>query len=152
MGNFLYVSVVLSSVFVAGCSSFSGLFESAPVRAREIEIQVDPAANNNTATAIDLVILYDKGLLKEFLSLSSKDYFEKYNQLSRDYPGVEVVRWEVVPGKKIPAEPLKYSRGTPKAAVVFADYTTPGQHRYSVGEGEKISVRLMENDFKVTVK
>src|SRR5882762_5759170 len=70
----------------------------------KLDIMVDIAqkANLDNPIALDLVVVYDKGLLKQLEGLTAKDWFEKRQQIKLNYPrdsGLDCWSWEWVPGQ-----------------------------------------------------
>ena len=116
-----------------------------------VQVHVADTANQQNPVALDLVLVYDKKLLKELLKLSAADWFDKRAQFRRDYPagqGFEAWGWEWVPGQNVPLQkvPLKPKA---KGGVVFANYFSPGEHRARIQPNKSFQVDLRETDFAV---
>lgn len=115
-----------------------------------VSFNVQDKANNDTAVALDLVILYDKTLIKTFLALSASDYFKKKKQLILDYPiQMQVKSWEIVPAQKITPYSVKFSHPLPQAAFFYANYSTAGDHRQRIGDQKGIQVVLGKTDMSL---
>lgn len=100
-------------------------------------------SNNNSAVALDLVIVYDKGLIDKFLSMSATEYFKKKRQLTLDYPvQIQVKNWEIAPSQTINPYRVHYAHPVPEAAFIYANYGTPGEHRLRVGDQTGIQLIL----------
>jgi type VI secretion system protein len=113
-----------------------------------VGLRVDMDANNDSATAVDLVVIYDESLLKDFVAMPSDKYFANAKQFRRDYPQqVEIFHWEVVPGQMILSERLHYKRSSPLAAYVYARYIAPGDHRIRIGSQEYLMIHLKKDSF-----
>lgn len=151
-GNILsrtYAMMIVGCLFLCGCQSNDQ--ESYPdVNIETISILLDADANDKSATSVDLLMVYDKGLLKSLMSMNSKKYYANLNQIKRDYPElVDIFHWELTPGQAINNYPISMRPDTPFGAVLFADYFSPGDHRIRVGGAENLHVQLKRLDFCV---
>lgn len=107
-------------------------------------------ANNDSATAVDIVLVYDEGLVKEFIGMPADKYFANAKQFRNDYAqNVSVYHWEVVPGQLIPSQRLNITRSAPLAAFVYARYLSPGDHRIRIGDQEYLSIHLKKEGFEL---
>ncbi len=116
-----------------------------------IQVEVAPDANEQSPVALDFILIYDKALVESLSQLTAKDWFDKRDQIRRDYPngkGFEVWGWEWAPGQRVPLQqvPLKAKA---KAGLVFANYFSPGEHRASIDPTQSIRVQLHADDFTV---
>lgn len=93
-------------------------------------IVVDADANSNTPVTIAAVLIYRTKLVTLLQEMTSAQWFQKREQLLRDNPkDLEEILWEFVPGQQIPAVNQKM-RGRALQGILFANYRTPGAHRY----------------------
>lgn len=133
---------------VAGCAMSKKLTRPFS-RELQIEVYVDQDLNQNSALAVDLVVLYNKDLAEEVMEKSARDWFAGKEQFERDHPkGKEVFPWEWVPGQQVPTLTVRIKGGAHKA-VLFADYLAPGQHREQLDLREHIVLRLGRRGFEV---
>ncbi len=133
---------------VKGLSAYTKSLFGAKLR---VKVTVAENVNQNNPVALDLVIVYDKKLLDQLLGMSSKKWFEKREQIKRDYlegVGLDSWGWEWVPGQNVPIQELPL-KSAAKGALVFADYSTPGEHRIRIEQFESINVSLGEKGFSV---
>ena len=94
-----------------------------------LEVTISAGANQASPVAVDLLVVYDQQVLDRLLALSAREWFQQREQWKRDHPGAfEAWGWEWVPGQAVPRQVAEYRAGA-KAALVFADYLTPGTHR-----------------------
>jgi type VI secretion system protein len=94
-----------------------------------VEITVAPDVNLQSPVAVELIVVYQTPLVDELRKLSARQWFERADDLRRDYPkGFDSWGYEWVPSQCVAIDALQYSVGA-KAVVVFADYVTPGSHR-----------------------
>jgi type VI secretion system protein len=144
-----YALLLFGIAFLCGCQSNDQ--ETYPdINLESVSIVLDADANENSATAVDVLMVYDKSLLRSLMSMSSRKYYANLNQIRRDYPEmVDIYHWELTPGQFIYNYPVTMRSDTPFGAVVFADYYTPGDHRIRIGSEEHINVQLKRLDFCV---
>ena len=121
-----------------------------PVCLKKVNISLDSDANQESALAIDLLMIYKKELLDTVMKMGARDYYLSANQLKRDYPEmVDIWHWELTPGQVIKDYPITHRDETVIGAVFFADYLTPGDHRVRFGTQMKAHVRAKRFDFCV---
>ncbi|MEM9556806.1 MAG: type VI secretion protein [Acidobacteriota bacterium] len=81
---------------------------------------------------MDLLVVYDEGLLDQLISLDATQYFAQRRQLRRDRPDdFDWWSYEWVPGQQTQQLQLPFASGA-RAAIVYARYVTPGAHRVRV--------------------
>lgn len=150
---FLVAKLWAATLFMslAGCS-----FTSDPdVAVDTVTLVVDPDANDNSATTVDLIFVYKKELLDALVKMNAKDYFKAADQIRRDNPEmVDVFRWEVVPCQTIGPQPLNLPELSMKTsyllgALIFASYTHPGAHRIRLGSIGDVKIHLTNVHFFV---
>jgi type VI secretion system protein len=135
------VPVMLAAVF-AGCPA---------ERNFKLNVQVAANANGGSPIALDLLLVSNKDLLKELQKMSAAEWFERREQIIRDYKQGEFViarRWEFVPGQAVSPDNLKVGSGV-KGAVIFANYFKPGEHRAVINSRRDVLIRLGEDKFEV---
>lgn len=134
---------LISALFVQGCGQLNPCFFLDTVR-----IKTDSNANDNSATAVDIVAVHDKTLLAELLNMTADQYFEKSTQIQNDYPDhVQIFHWEVVPSQLISSTNLSYKKNCPLDAIVFARYVTEGAHRIRIGQQRHMEINLKKDNF-----
>lgn len=115
-----------------------------------MDISVDSSANQNSAIAVDVVNVENKKVLDSVLAMSSVDWFKKKVDLQRTFPkDLNVNSWEWVPGQFVKPIKIRNSRSA-KAIVLFASYTTPGEHRAVLPGHGTVSVNFLEKDFALS--
>lgn len=142
-----YWCALLGALSLVGCATEED--NSWPeVSLQTVNISLDKDANADSATAIDVLMIYDRDLTRALMKMRSKDYFASSQQVRRDYPDmIDVIHYELTPGQAIRGVSLPVRDDLPLAALVFADYNTPGTHRIRVGSTPEINVRLRRQDF-----
>jgi type VI secretion system protein len=108
--------------------------------------------NANSPIAFDLVEANDKDLAKELSKMTAADWFQKRDQIKRDFPkqkSLSVQEWEWVPGQVVPN--IKFSRAhTPRLLIAFANYNTPGPHRAKLDPKSPVLIQLQRDDFQLS--
>lgn len=118
-----------------------------------VSINVDFDANNDSATAVDVVFVYSDELLGTLKTLPAAQYFAKAEQLKYDNPKlIDIIRFEVAPGQMIINAPLSPSRWRPKGGFVFASYQVPGEFRVGIGNEYNLKIHLHKATFTVNDK
>lgn len=116
----------------------------------QVEVRATETANQNNPIAMDLLLVYDQQLVQELLKMSAQEWFDKREQLQRDYPnskGFDLWSWEWVPGQhEVVTLPL-IARA--RAGVIFLRYFSRGEHRMRIDPHTSIVVQLLEKDFSV---
>jgi len=144
------------SLFVLGSLFSCGIgVRTRAVLGKKIHVKVDISenANNNSPIALDVLLVYDEALLAELIKMPSKEWFEKREQIKRDYPegtGLDYWGWEWVPGQKVPVQSLPL-KPKAKGGIIFANYFCPGEHRFSIDPFKDFIIRLQEESFTVEV-
>jgi type VI secretion system protein len=146
----LLAGVVLL-VLCATCSA-AGKVRSAFGGQLPLRVTVEPGANDDSAIAVDFVVVYDQKLLDEISKVSAAEWFSKKTRFLADHPqelAVEGREW--VPGQPVAPLSLPYRIGARKV-VIFADYHSAGEHRAIVLPQQPSIITLGETDLKVEAK
>jgi len=162
-GKPLRVRVVVSlcaaalAVALTGCPKVPKVVtKRLPGTAKEskLSVRVNVASNANRGhpVALDILLVADKDLLKELQKMSAVEWFEKRDQIILDHPKegeLVVSRWEWVPGQVISLDQVKVAPEV-KAAIIFANYFTPGEHRAVVDPRRDVQIKLGESKLEVS--
>ena len=112
-----------------------------------MEVSVSGELNGNTPVAVDVLVVYDKDLLKQLVELSARDWFQQREQILRDNPKrVNSWSWEWVPGQEVGQITLEFNLGS-AGGLIFADYLVPGEHRLRFDPHEHFRLLLGETSF-----
>jgi type VI secretion system protein len=136
---------------LAGCSMFGGPKPVKPAW-RSVAFAAAPDANANSAVAVDVVLVKDKAVLDTLAAMSAARYFAAKADLLRTYPdALTALAVEITPGQLIQVERKRYGAERAWAALAFANYAVPGEHRVRVPlDGAACLVQLNAQDFVVT--
>jgi type VI secretion system protein len=122
-----------------------------PIDLATLSIDSQTDANTGNALAVDVVLVLEAGLEADLLKMPARDWFRKRAQIARDNPGGLVVQsWELVPGQSVPKRAVETAK-RPVAAVVYADYATPGDHRLRLARTDNV-VRVLLQASDVVVQ
>lgn len=130
---------------------FAGLFlltSCGPsISTRALSFQVDPEANEQSPVPVELVVIYDPEVMPALLEMTARQWFEARRQLLLDHPrGIRSHLWELVPGQELPLQRLPLPRDGAVAALVYADYRSPGPHRVRVDTFRRVRLRLTPDE------
>ena len=118
----------------------------------EVSVRVAPNANGGNPVALDLILVTDKELLKELQKLTAADWFEKRAQILLDHPKegeLLVSSWEWVPGQVVRLDEVRVAPEV-RAAVVYAKYFGPGEHRAVLDPRRDVRLTLGERGLEVS--
>ena len=116
---------------------------------KSVSIFAEPDANQNSAMAVDLVLVYNQELLNTLGQMSASKYFESSRQVLLDNPTLlDVWHWELVPGQIVEDFDPPQEKGNAFGGYVFANYLTPGDHRVKVAPNGVVKILLLKNDLK----
>jgi len=148
--KFLVAGVALAVLF-SSCSA-AGKVRSAFGGQLPLTVKVVPGANDDSAIAIDFVVVYDQKLLDEIVKIPAAEWFSKKNRILADHPqelAVESREW--VPGQPVAPLSIPYKIGA-KKVVLFADYHSAGEHRAVIPPQQPSAVTLGDTDLTVEAK
>jgi type VI secretion system protein len=147
------IAGVALSLLLTGCQSMSVFQKKEDAKTpciTAIDISLDSDANQNSAVAIDLLVVYNEELMKTLMKMKAKDYFESHMQVKRDYPDmVDIWHWELTPGQVVRDYPIQQRSDEPVGAVLFGDYLAKGDHRIRLAQQAHAHVRMKKFDFCV---
>jgi hypothetical protein len=106
-------------------------------------------ANENTPIAVDLIVVYDKGVLDQLVKLKASDWFAGREQFLKDHHDVKPVHWEWIPNQVVPKQTIEYGIGAQKV-ILFADYASDGAHREVRDPHQPFHLLLGTLDLKAT--
>ena len=145
-------SVALAVLFgLTSCSIDRGVDRDKPdTDSQGIRIAVDQGANLDRPVALDLVVVFDKGLKVRLQAMSARAWFLAREQIGHDAPkSFRAWRWEVVPGQIRSPLSLGDDARPILGAFVFADFATPGEHRIQLETLSNIILHIKARDFSI---
>jgi type VI secretion system protein len=156
---------VLALGLVAGCSTVTGALKGAVDKTlnmvtfkgtrlswSQVVIAAAPGANQNTAVAVDIVLVMEESALEKLAALPASKWFQTRSDMLRTYPGTYSYKsWEVAPGQTLRLRGADFGSPSVVGVFVFADYLTPGEHRMRVEQlQDGIIVELGARGFTVS--
>jgi len=141
----------LPALALAGCGMGS-LFSGGPsLTIDSVTLVAQPGSNRNRPVAVDLVLIKTEAAIDQIGALSATDWFRRKGQFLRDFPqGMTIIGWEPVPALNLAPRALtSEEKSGAKAGFVFADYSTPGDHRARLESASAIRLTLRPDDFIV---
>ena len=139
------------SICLTSCAAMEAFTGKGPqILIENIKIVAERNMNNNSATPLDLVLVYDEKLLGILLGLTANDYFAKRQQLLKDNSGMmEAISFEMTPSQVLPDYQVKYLYPNPAGAILYANYSTPGEHRVKLAKQKDLLIKLGTLDFTI---
>lgn len=130
-------AVLVALATLAACGAVAGaraLVGLAPAQAKpgwtSVTLAAAADANADSALAIDIVLVKDKAMLESLSAMSAAKYFGARADLQRTFPdALTVLAIEMTPGQQIRIDGQRFARQRAWAALVFANYAAPGEHR-----------------------
>lgn len=146
---------------VAGCSaiksateSVTGLFSEKPKPPswRKVVFDATADANLNTPVAVDIVFVRDAEMIATLSGTPASKWFASRNDMARSFPqSLSVLKLEVVPKQTLVVTERQLQQYEGLAAILFADYATPGEHRQRLNmKAKSLVIRLGPRGFNAT--
>ncbi len=115
-----------------------------------MQLTIDADANDNSVIAVDLVAIDDKKTLAAIQDMTAAQWFAKREDVVRmKARDLKIASWEFVPGSILPDQHV--TAGVGKLGVVlFANYSSKGEHRAVLPQVGRVQVQYGATDFTVT--
>ncbi|MEI8393938.1 MAG: hypothetical protein WCF85_04325 [Rhodospirillaceae bacterium] len=141
------VPALLGLALTAGCSS------GPPTIVTEtIDFVVGAKANDDNALSVDLVLVFEPGLVAQVAGLTAATWFKTKDQVLLANPtGLETRTFEVMPGQTGAHVELSSRDRNAFGAFLFADYAGQGPHRARIDGMSAVVLRLGGKGFVVAV-
>ena len=109
-------------------------------------------ANHNSPVAVDIVFITDDAVVDKIVDLPADKWFSSRADLAKTYPKTLLYKsWELVPGQVMTVETSTLEAPRVSAALLFADYATPGTHRVKLEDFKgRLVVSLDADDVAVS--
>ncbi len=149
--KFILFSAV-TSLFLTGCESVKSAvgIKQSKVWIEKINFKATANANDSSPIKIHVVVAYTENLATEIGKLDANAYFQKAKKLKADAgDDLDVFSIDVVPDSSVSLD-IAPSHSAGVVALMFARYTSPGDHRTNVSADYEIQVDLDKSDLKVT--
>lgn len=142
---------LLPVLLLAGCAMFGGPKPVKPAW-QSLAFVAARDANADNALAVDVVLVKDKAMLDTLSSMTAARYFASKADLLRTYPdALRLLSVEITPGQLIRIDRKDYAAERAWAALAFANYATPGEHRIRVPlDGKAALLQLNAQEFVVS--
>lgn len=156
----LFCTCALTLLLNVSCSSSSALGEAAKSAAsfsiakvwlEKIKFKVATDVNNNAPVAVHALVVYDQDVLNKLSQLPADKYFSQEQQFRKDFnEKVDFNVWEIVPGQNLDDQPFNPTKVSGLAVIIYARYSTPGDHRAIIGDDRETLIDLQKLDFTTT--
>ncbi len=151
VASFVMGSVLLLEL--AGCSTVMKPVRAVGLAQKDLALQVtiDADANDASPVAVDVVSVASKKVVPEITALSAEQWFARRTDLQRmKGKQIAVHSWEWVPGEVVPEIHVPGTIGS-DAVLLFARYSTKGEHRAALPTVGRVVLQLKADDFAVVV-
>lgn len=146
------LAFIICLFFLTGCDAVKAVAGIKPSKVwlEKVNFKATDNANDSSPVKIHIVIPYRDDLAADITKLTASDYFKKAKKLKDDAGNdLDVFMIDVVPGSSTSLD-ITPSNSSGVVALMFARYTSPGDHRTNVSADYEIQVVLDKNDLKVT--
>ena len=149
MVNYLFLFLLISS-----CNTQTQrplIPEGAELDLQSIRIAATPSVNNGQPISLDIIYVYTEAALRKLQGFNSKGWFTIRDTDLLDWNGqAKVQGLTIEPGEQIQLTEFPAEVNRTVAIALFANYKTPGLHRYFVVGGSKIAVQMEQFGFSVS--
>ncbi len=127
-------------------------FRNSKVAWDQVTLTAASNANRNSPVALDIVFITDEAVAEKIVDLPSSKWFSARADLLKTYPKtLSYKSWELVPGQVLNVETASLEAPRVTAALIFADYSTPGTHRVKLEDFKgRLVVRMDADDVAVS--
>jgi len=147
---------VLGAGLLAGCGTVNRVmnlvgFKGTRLAWKEVLIVAADGANQNSAVAVDIVLVEEESAIEKLSALPAAKWFATRADMLKTFPGEFRYRsWEITPGQTLRLPGSVFGSPTVVTVFVFADYLAPGEHRMRVDQLQNgIMVQLAARGFSV---
>lgn len=151
--NFTMLLVALA-LYLPACSTTKEpplIPEGAVLNLQSIRLQALPGANRGRSVDVDLVYVYNEEQLRRLQGFNANGWFtSKKTGLLEWQQQLDIQEVQIAPGETREITSFPKSDQKAVALAVFADYDTPGLHRFFVVGGEQVNIRLEGQTYLVT--
>lgn len=144
------IALQMSACTVTGVNRMLG-FDGEKIAFTSVILSASGNANNNSATAVDLVLAMDEDIAQRLQEMSSERWFDDRVDLKNTFPkSIKYFSWELVPGQllRVPGDSLERPRVV--TAYVFSNYDNSGINRQRIEKFKgQLLIRLNDKNFEV---
>lgn len=156
MNNIKLFILLFFMIFISSCENITSSiksalnFKQAKVWLEKITFKASDDLNDSSPLVVHVLVVYSEDLLKDLKKMDSDAYFSKAQQIKDDNPDtLDVLVKELVPGRRVEMV-VKPTKLTGEAVVIFARYSSKGDHRFVVGGDYELIADMGKKDFKLT--
>jgi type VI secretion system protein len=126
-------------------------FSPAKVWLQKISIRASDDMNDSSPVKIHVVIPYKEDLYKDLLKMNADTYFKRVDQLKHDnVDQLDIFSWDVIRNQRLNDLPITPTKCSGEGVIIFARYSSSGDHRKTVGTDQEIMIYLNRRDFLVS--
>lgn len=146
----------LGAGLLAGCGTVNRVmnlvgFAGTRLAWKEVVIAAADGANQNSAVAVDIVLVLEEAAIEKLSALPASKWFATRADLLKTFPGqFSYKSWEITPGQILRLPGSVFGSPNVLTVFVFADYLAPGEHRMRVDQLQNgIMIQLAARGFTV---
>jgi hypothetical protein len=142
--------LLLSAILLAAGPAFQRA-EAIGLGRKELTLNVTVAkdVNRDSPVSVDVVLVKDKKTLSEIAAMTSRIWFEKKTDVLRmKGKQVHVTSFEWTPSEVVPRQHVNDTGGQ-AGILLFAGYSTKGEHRAALPASGTVKLELGSEDFKL---
>ncbi len=125
--------------------------EGAVLDLQSIRIQALPGANQGRPVQVDLVYVYSEDQLRRLQGFNADGWFTSRKTGLLDWQQqLDIQEIQMAPGETREITSFPQNDRKAVALAVFANYDTPGLHRFFIVGGERVNIRLEGRNYLVT--
>lgn len=124
--------------------------QTSKVWLNKVSFRVADDVNDSSPVTLHIVIPYTADLNTSLTKMSAEDYFRKTEQIKLDNTGnIDVFTWDLIRSQSLNDELITPTKVSGEGVLVFARYSSPGDHRITIADSEAVIIRLNKHDFTV---
>ena len=152
MPRWLMLSLLSAVLLTASGCLHSGWLDRFFGGKLRMQVSISQDLNARSPVAVELIVAYDKGVLAMLESMTAEQWFAQRQQLLQRFTQqqdlMDAWAWEWVPGQVVPEQVRRYRIGA-RGGGIFANYSSPGDHRASLSPFHPLLLSLGAGSFEV---
>lgn len=149
----LVLLIAITFAFVTACSTIKKLnpWRAPTTTLASVRVAAPPGANLDSATALDMVFVYDKNSIALLPKTGPEWFAQKQALLNGLGPSIEVVSLQVPPATVVDPVRLPKRAGDAVAVYGFADYlSADGQARFDITQFRHAVIWLAATQIQIS--
>jgi type VI secretion system protein len=152
--KFFKIFPFLGIIFLISCDTVKSAVGIKPAKVwlEKITFRADDNMNDSSPVKVHVVIPYKDDLAGKLGGMDATTYFQQAAKLKSDAgDDLDVFSVDIVPGTTETVLEIAPKSSAGVIALMFARYSTPGDHRTNVSADYELKADMGKNDLKVTI-